>query len=71
MRVKTLRCDNGGEYTSGLMAKFGAERNIVRKFTPAYTLQLNIVTERMNRTLVECGGYMLEYAVLPKSYWGG
>ena len=69
-RVKTLRCDNGGEYTSGVMAKFCAERGIVQKFTPPYTPQLNGVAERMNRTLVECARCMLEHAGLPKSYWG-
>ena len=41
MHVKTLRCDNGGGYTSGLIAKFCAERDIVQIFTPPYTPQLN------------------------------
>uniref|UniRef100_H3H9Q4 Integrase catalytic domain-containing protein n=1 Tax=Phytophthora ramorum TaxID=164328 RepID=H3H9Q4_PHYRM len=40
-RVQTLRSDNGGEYTSGAMAKFCADRGIVQKFTPPYTPQLN------------------------------
>uniref|UniRef100_H3H9I1 Integrase catalytic domain-containing protein n=1 Tax=Phytophthora ramorum TaxID=164328 RepID=H3H9I1_PHYRM len=69
-RVKTLRSDNGGEYTSGAMAKFCADRGIVQKFTPPYTPQLNGVAERMNRTLVECARCMLEHAGLPKTYWG-
>uniref|UniRef100_H3H7U1 Integrase catalytic domain-containing protein n=1 Tax=Phytophthora ramorum TaxID=164328 RepID=H3H7U1_PHYRM len=69
-RVQTLRSDNGGEYTSGAMAKFCADRGIVQKFTPPYTPQLNGVAERMNRTLVECARCMLEHAVLPKTYWG-
>uniref|UniRef100_H3H9D7 Integrase catalytic domain-containing protein n=1 Tax=Phytophthora ramorum TaxID=164328 RepID=H3H9D7_PHYRM len=69
-RVKTLRNDNGGEYTSGAMAKFCADRGIVQKFTPPYTPQLNGVAERMNRTLVECARCMLEHAGLPKTYWG-
>lgn len=67
-RVKTLRCDNGVEYTSGVMAKFCAERGIVQKFTSPYTPQLNGVAERMNRTLVECARCMLKHAGLPKSY---
>uniref|UniRef100_H3H842 Integrase catalytic domain-containing protein n=1 Tax=Phytophthora ramorum TaxID=164328 RepID=H3H842_PHYRM len=69
-RVQTLRSDNGGEYTSGAMAKFCADRGIVQKFTPPYTPQLNGVAERMNRTLVECARCMLEHAGLPKTYWG-
>ncbi|KAG4029237.1 hypothetical protein PC123_g29071 [Phytophthora cactorum] len=31
-RVKTLRSDNGGEYTSGAMAKFCKDRGIEQKF---------------------------------------
>jgi transposase InsO family protein len=69
-RVKVLRSDNGGEYTSGAMAKFCSDRGIVQKFTPPYTPQLNGVAERMNRTLVECARCMLEHAGLSKSYWG-
>ncbi|CEG39615.1 gag-pol polyprotein [Plasmopara halstedii] len=44
-RVKTLQCDNAGEYTSGEMTKFCAERGIVQKFTPPYTPQLNGAAE--------------------------
>ncbi|KAG2947795.1 hypothetical protein PC119_g28461 [Phytophthora cactorum] len=51
-RVKTLRSDNGGEYTSSTMAKFCSDRGIVQKFTPPYTPQLNGVAERMNRTRI-------------------
>ncbi|KAG2963263.1 hypothetical protein PC120_g27553 [Phytophthora cactorum] len=69
-RVKTLRSDNGGEYTSGAMAKFCKDRGIEQKFTPPYTPQLNGVAERMNRTLVESARCMLEHAGLSKSYWG-
>ncbi|KAG4037393.1 Retrovirus-related Pol polyprotein from transposon TNT 1-94 [Phytophthora cactorum] len=69
-RVKTLRSDNGGEYTSSTMAKFCSDRGIVQKFTPPYTPQLNGVAERMNRTLVKCARCMLEHAGLPKTYWG-
>ena len=46
-QVKTLLSDNGGEYTSGTLAKFCADRGILQKFTPPYTPQLNGVAERM------------------------
>lgn len=49
-RVKTLRSDYGGEYTSSMMSKFCADHVIMQKFTPFYTPQLNGVAERMNRT---------------------
>ena len=69
-RVKSLRSDNGGEYTSGNMAKFCSAHGIVQTFTPPYTPQLNGVAERMNRTLVECARCMIKHAGLPKMYWG-
>uniref|UniRef100_A0AAV1V3B1 Polyprotein n=1 Tax=Peronospora matthiolae TaxID=2874970 RepID=A0AAV1V3B1_9STRA len=67
-RVKTLRSDNGGEYTSRSMSKFCADHGIMQKFTPPYTPQLNGVAERMNRTLVESARCMMEHAELSKSY---
>uniref|UniRef100_A0AAV1UYS4 Integrase catalytic domain-containing protein n=1 Tax=Peronospora matthiolae TaxID=2874970 RepID=A0AAV1UYS4_9STRA len=69
-RVKTLRSDNGGEYTSRTMSKFCADHGIMQKFTPPYTPQLNGVAERMNRTLVESARCMMVHAELSKSYWG-
>ncbi|CEG42923.1 retrotransposon ty1-copia subclass [Plasmopara halstedii] len=68
--VKALCCDNGGEYSSGQLAKFCQRRGIVQSFTPPDTPQLNGVAERMNRTLVECARCMIEHAKLPKAYWG-
>ena len=47
-RVRVLRSDNGGEYTSGILTKLCSDRGIVQKFTPPYTPQLNGVAERMN-----------------------
>ncbi|CEG44602.1 retrovirus-related pol polyprotein from transposon tnt 1-94 [Plasmopara halstedii] len=69
-RVKCIRSDNGGEYTSAAMTNFCAKRGIVQKFTPPYTPQLNGVAERMNRTLVESARCMMEHAGLSKIYWG-
>ncbi|CEG36319.1 retrovirus-related pol polyprotein from transposon tnt 1-94, partial [Plasmopara halstedii] len=69
-RVKSLRSDNGDEYTSATMAKFCLYKGIVLKYTRPYTPQLNGVAERMNRTLVECARCMLEHAGLSKHYWG-
>ena len=69
-RIKTIRSDNGGEYTSRDMAKFCSDRGIVQTFTPPYTPQLNGVAERMNRTLVECARCMIKHAGLSKEYWG-
>ncbi|CEG47181.1 retrotransposon unclassified [Plasmopara halstedii] len=69
-RVKTFRCDNGGEYISGALAKYCADLVLVEKFTPPYMSQVNTVVECMNRTLVECARCMMEHASLLKSHWG-
>ena len=69
-RVRVLRSDNGGEYTSGILTKFCSDRGIVQKFTPPYTPQLNGVAERMNRALVKSARCMMEHAAMTKSYWG-
>ena len=68
--VKTIRCDNGGEYTSDEMTKFCQRRGIEQKFTPPYTPQLSRVAERMNWTPVECARCMINHAGLPKMYNG-
>ncbi|GMP87678.1 hypothetical protein CsSME_00039951 [Camellia sinensis var. sinensis] len=57
-RIKKLRSDNGGEYTSDPFFEVCQNAGIVRHFTVPGTPQQNGVAERMNRTLVE------------KAFWG-
>ena len=52
-RIKKLRSDNGGEYTSDPFFEVCQNAGIVRHFTVPGTPQQNGVAERMNRTLVE------------------
>lgn len=47
-KIKVLRLDNGGEYTSREFVDFCASEGIRREFTIAYTPQQNGVTERKN-----------------------
>jgi len=51
-RVKTLRIDRGGEYTSIGFKKFYEEFGITYEITPSYTLQYNGIAERRNKTLL-------------------
>lgn len=37
--------------------------------TPAYTLELNGISERMNRTIVESVRSMLDQVNIPKPFW--
>eukprot|EP00171_Calliarthron_tuberculosum_P004362 IDg4362t1 len=58
-KIKTLRSDGGGEYTSNAF-KTHLERNgIHQQFTVAHTPQQNKVAERMNRTLKDLVRAML------------
>ena len=51
-RIKTLRSDNGGEYTSKEFEAFYEEAGIKRELTTPYNPQQNGVAERKNRTIM-------------------
>ena len=61
-KLKTLRTDNGGEYTSAIFTVYLKREGVHHKFTVPKTLQQNGVAERMNRTLVETVCSMLSDA---------
>ena len=52
-RIKTLRSDNGGEYTSKEFEAFCKDARIKRELTTPYNPQQNGVAERKNRTIME------------------
>ena len=66
-RIKCLRTDNGGEYTSDEFDNFCDQEGIKRQFTTTYIPQQNGVAKRMNRTLLERTRAMLRTASLAKS----
>jgi transposase InsO family protein len=68
-KIKCLRTDNGGEYTSDEFDNFCQYKGIERQHTTAYTPHQNGVAERMNRTLLERTRAMLKAAGLGKSFW--
>lgn len=67
--LKTLRTDNGGEYTSTQFEQFLEKEGIRHETTIPKTPQQNGVAERLNRTLVESARSMLLDANLPKRFW--
>ncbi|KAK0589362.1 hypothetical protein LWI29_013222 [Acer saccharum] len=67
--IKTLRSDQGGEYTAGAFQEFLKQQGIRHQFTPAYTPQLNGVAERKNRTILNMVRSMLKDKNMPKSFW--
>nr|GEU34098.1 hypothetical protein [Tanacetum cinerariifolium] len=53
LKVKIIRCDNGGEFRNKEMNDFCSKKGIKREFRNARTPQQNRVAERRNRTLIE------------------
>jgi len=51
-KIKALRSDNGGEYTSNQFSKFLRDSGISHEKTAPYSPEQNGVSERANRTLV-------------------
>ena len=68
--IKTLRSDRGGEYLSGEFQSYLKENGIVSQWTPPGTPELNGVSERRNRTLLDMVRSMVSYTDLPISLWG-
>ncbi|GJV41326.1 putative ribonuclease H-like domain-containing protein [Tanacetum coccineum] len=63
------RCDNETEFKNYVMNKLCAKKGIKREFSVARTPQLNGVTERKNRTLIEAAKTMLADSLLPIPFW--
>ena len=68
-KLKILRSDNGGEYTSAEFIAYLKKEGVRHELTVPKTPQQNGVAERMNRTLVESVRSMLSDAKLPKKFW--
>ena len=58
--IKILRSGNGGEYVSKAFKRYYKDHIIQQQFIVPYTPQQNEVSERKNRTMVECA-HMKEY----------
>ena len=66
-QVKTLRTDNGGEFTSQEFERYLRKEGIRHETTIPKTPEQNGVAERMNRTLVEMVRSMLHQ--MPRKFW--
>ncbi|GMP43110.1 hypothetical protein CsSME_00012606 [Camellia sinensis var. sinensis] len=67
--IKTLRSDQGGEYTSNAFENYCKEHGIKHQTTLSYMPQLNGVAERKNRTILDMARSMLKGKGLPKQFW--
>jgi hypothetical protein len=64
-RIKVLRLDNGGEYSSRQFVDFCAQHGIRRQMTIPYNPQQNGVVERKNRAITGAARSMLHDQSLP------
>jgi len=69
-KIKALRSDRGGEYLSNEFDHHLKGCGIVLQLTPPGTPQLNGVSERRNRTLLDMVRSMMSHTVVPDSLWG-
>ena len=70
VKIKTLRSDRGGEFTSDEFSKYSLELGIKRQLTAPYSPQQNGVVERKNRAVVSMVRAMLKAKDLPREFWG-
>jgi transposase InsO family protein len=68
-RLKCLRSDNGGEYCSKEFDDYFSYHGIHREKTIPGTPQENGVSERMNRTFMECARSMRLHVGFPLQLW--
>ena len=68
--IKTLRSDQEGEYLSTKFTLFLKDNGILAQLTPPYTPQMNGVSERRNRTLLDMVRSMMSFSKLLISLWG-
>ena len=66
-KVKTLRTDNGGEYTSKQFDTYLKKEGVRHELTIPKTPEQNGVAERMNRTLIEMTRAMIYE--MPHKFW--
>ena len=68
-KIKSLRYDNGGEYTKFDLLQICAKHGSQIQHSIPYTPQQNGVTERKNRALKKMTTYMLEAKGLAANIW--
>lgn len=68
-KLKTIRSDNGGEYTSNAFERYLTDLSIDHQTTVPYTSQQSGVAERTNRTIVERTIALMHSERLPVGLW--
>eukprot|EP00253_Pinus_taeda_P034103 PITA_34103 len=69
-KIKFLKSDRGGEFTSNEFFDLCEEHGIRREFSTSRTCQQNGVVERMNRGVQQMACVMLDESGTPATFWG-
>ncbi|GJS84530.1 zinc finger, CCHC-type containing protein [Tanacetum coccineum] len=69
LKLRMLRTDRGGEFTSNEFTKYCKEHGIARQLTAPYSPQQNGVVERRNRTVLSTTRSMMKAMKLPLNFW--
>jgi transposase InsO family protein len=68
-KIKVLRSNNGGEYTSNDFKDFCKEAGIKRELKVSYNPQQNGVVERKNRSIIGSARAMIHDQDIPMFLW--
>ncbi|KAK4257721.1 hypothetical protein QN277_007276 [Acacia crassicarpa] len=68
-KIKAMRSDRGGEFTSKEFLEFCDHNGIRRPLTVPRSPQQNGVAERKNRTILNMARSMLKSKKMPKEFW--
>jgi len=69
-KLRVLRTDHGGKFTSVEFAAYYADQGVVRHHIALYSPQQNGVVERRNQTVVGTARSMMKAKSMPTRFWG-
>nr|GEW16119.1 zinc finger, CCHC-type [Tanacetum cinerariifolium] len=69
IRIRMLRTNKGGEFTSNEFTRYCKENGIARQLTTPYSSQQNRVVKRRNRTVLSTTRSMMKAMKLPLTFW--
>lgn len=68
-KIKVVRSDSGGEFTSNVLKYFLKTHGIMQQFSYPHTLEKNDRVKRKHRHLVETSQTLLLASQVPHLYW--
>ena len=68
-KLRVLRTDRGGEFTSVEFAAYCADQGVVRHHTAPYSPHQNGIVERRNQMVVGMARSMMKAKSMPARFW--